>query len=194
MNEQAQLGTLEPTLEVEHVKEFRSGDLNDLCDATDAAISAGGGFGWLDLPERDSLERYWQGVVTMSLRELFVARLDHVICGACQIIWPCTRNEAQNFHMKVTTHFIAPWARNHGLARSLLEQAETFSRVKGFGVMNFDIRETQTEAMRLYEMMGYRRLGTHPAYARVDGKILSGYYYSKIIDPVLTKAIEQNKK
>ena len=104
MNRQAQLEALEPITCIEHVKEFRSGDLNDLCDATDAAISTGGGFGWLDLPERDSLERYWQGVVTMPLRELFVARLDHVICGACQLIWPCVRNEAQNFHLGIISY------------------------------------------------------------------------------------------
>ncbi len=34
-------------------------DLADLCDATEAAIIDGGGFGWLTPPSRHVLERYW---------------------------------------------------------------------------------------------------------------------------------------
>ena len=36
-------------------------DLNDLCDATDAAIEAGGGFGWIKMPNRDILESVLAG-------------------------------------------------------------------------------------------------------------------------------------
>jgi hypothetical protein len=27
--------------------------------------------------------------------------------------------------------------------------------------------------------MGFQRWGTHPAYARVEGKVIPGYFYSK---------------
>ena len=37
---------------------LNEGDLQDLCDATVDAIEAGGGFGWLSPPPRDTLERY----------------------------------------------------------------------------------------------------------------------------------------
>ena len=43
MSEETTLKGLNTTTEVEHVKEFLSGDLNDLCDATDAAITNGAG-------------------------------------------------------------------------------------------------------------------------------------------------------
>ena len=52
------------------------GDLQDLCDATIDAIEAGGGFGWLSPPPRDTLERYWQGLMLIPDRRVFVARLD----------------------------------------------------------------------------------------------------------------------
>ena len=36
----------------------------------------GGGFGWVKLPSREILERFWNGVLAMPQRMLFVARLD----------------------------------------------------------------------------------------------------------------------
>ncbi len=181
MAETTNLKTLEPTPIVEHIKKFHAGDLNDLCDATDAAIEGGGGFGWVKLPARDVLERYWQGVLTMPRRELFVARLDGVICGTCQLLKPPSNNEAQSFAVQLTTNFVAPWARGHGLAKMLVNAAEKKAREDGFEVINLDVRETLESAMTLYECIGYKRIGEHPHYAKVDGKILKGYYYCKII-------------
>ncbi len=181
MVDQTKLKQLKPVPSVEHIKEFQSGDLNDLCDATDAAIESGGGFGWVKLPARDMLDRYWQGVVTMPSRELFVARLDGVICGTCQLVKPPANNEAQSFALQLTTNFVAPWARGFKLAKMLLREAETYAREQGFEVINLDLRETLEAAMVLYENMGYKRIGEHPYYAKIDGKILKGYYYCKIL-------------
>jgi ribosomal protein S18 acetylase RimI-like enzyme len=158
-------------------------DLNDLCDATDAAIVAGGGFGWVSLPNRDILERFWQGVVAMPARLLFVARLDGVICGTAQLIRPPRNNEAQAFAVQLTGLFVAPWARGQGLSRRLLDFIERTARKEGFAVINLDLRETQEAAISLYEGAGYRLIGEHPCYARVDGKNIAGRYYYKAIDP-----------
>lgn len=175
---------LKPIPMVELVdKPLSAGDLNDLCDATDAAIHAGGGFGWVTLPNRDLLERFWQGVITMPARQLFVARLDGVICGAAQLIRPAKNNEAQSFAAQLTGFFITPWARGQGLSRRLLDFVEKTAVKEGFQILNLDVRETQETAITLYESAGYKCIGTHPAYAKVDGKIIKGRYYYKIIDP-----------
>ena len=72
---------LKPVPHVELItSRLSTGDLNDLCDSTESAIEAGGGFGWVETPERDVLERFWLGVLAMPKRALFVARLDGVIC------------------------------------------------------------------------------------------------------------------
>ena len=111
---------LKPIPSVELVTEPLSvGDLNDLCDATEAAIEAGGGFGWVQLPNRGLLERFWQGVLAMPVRMLFTARLDGVICGSAQIIRPPKNNEAQAFAATLTGLFISPWARGQGLSTAL---------------------------------------------------------------------------
>lgn len=154
-------------------------DLNDLCDATDAAIKAGGGFGWVALPSRDVLERFWQGVIAMPARLLFVARLDGVVCGTCQLIRPAQNNEAQRHAAQLTGLFVTPWARGRGLSRMLLDRAEAEAQRLGHTVINLDVRESMDAAIKLYESAGYRHIGTHPYYARIDGAFVQGRYYTK---------------
>lgn len=189
MADQTQTIPARPVATVEYVTSLSNADLHDLCDATDEAIEAGGGFGWVKLPARDILERYWKGVLTMPARMLFVARLDGVICGTAQLLTPPRNNEAQSFAVTLTTNFIAPWARKgHGLGRKMLEAVEAKALEQGYSVINLDVRETQEAAVKLYESMGYVHYGTHPYYARVDGKVIKGRYYYKVIDP---KAVAQ---
>lgn len=179
MTDQKNIKSLVTVPSVERLEEFTPADLNDLCDATDAGIDAGGGFGWVTKPSRDVLERYWEGVTAMPSRVLFVARLDGVICGSCQLVKPPHNNEAQSFACTLTTHFVAPWARGHGLSKMLMAAAEKKAAEDNFSVINLDVRETMERAIQLYESLGYQRFGTHPNYALVDGKILKGFYYTK---------------
>jgi ribosomal protein S18 acetylase RimI-like enzyme len=185
MADQTQIKPLRPAATVEYVTELSASDINDLCDATDAAINDGGGFGWVSLPAREVLERFWQGVLAMPARSLFVARLDGVICGTAQLIAPPKNNEAQSFAVNLTTNFVAPWGRGHGLARMLLEEVERKARKDGYNVINLDVRETQIAAIKFYENMGYIRFGTHPLYAKVDGENIQGHYYYKALEDVV---------
>ena len=172
------------SISVEHILEPLSrNDLGDLCDATDAAIEGGGGFGWVKVPERGSLERYWQGVITAPTRWLFVARLDGVICGTTQLILPAGNNEAQGHAVQMTTNFVAPWARGHGIARSLLETVEKTAKEKGFAIINLDVRNTMERAIALYESLGYVKFGEHPYSVRASGKTITSSYYYKNINP-----------
>ena len=70
-------------------------DLADLCNITEQAIKAGGGFGWLKVPPRDTLNKYWKGVVLVKNRKLIVGRLNDVIAGTLQLIFQPSNNEAQ---------------------------------------------------------------------------------------------------
>ena len=77
--------------------------------------------------------------------------------------------------------FIAPYARGHGLATLLTRRLEEGARALGYYALNLDVRETQEVAIRLYTSLGYTRWGIHPAYARVRGKTVQGYFYYKIL-------------
>jgi ribosomal protein S18 acetylase RimI-like enzyme len=164
---------------IERLSAFSGPDLNDLCDAAEAAILDGGGFGWLKPPPRHVMETFWKGVLVVPERELFAARLDRTIAGSAQLVRPPRNNEAQGFVGQLTTSFVAPWARGHGLARSLTLAVEEAARDAGLRVLNLDVRETQDAAIRLYESLGYRRWGTHPHYAWIDDRWTTGFFYHK---------------
>lgn len=167
------------TTAVERLRAFEDSDLEDLCEATVAAIEDGGGFGWIKAPARQVLENYWNGVLLVPERSLFAARLNGTICGSAQLVAPPRNNEAQAFAAQLTGNFLAPWSRGHGLARRMVEAVEDAARVAGFAVLNLDVRASQEAAIGLYESMGFTRWGTHPAYARVDGKVIQGHFYFK---------------
>lgn len=167
---------------VEVVDDFRRGDLHDLCDAADAAIVDGGGFGWVDPPPRDVMERYWRGVMVVPERTLFVGRLDGVIAGSAQLIRPTRNNESQSFAAALTTSFVAPWARGHGLAKKLTLAVADRAREEGYKVLNLDVRDTQIAAIALYESLGFKRWGMHPRYAMAHGRVYAGLFYYLDLD------------
>ena len=168
-----------PRVFVEPVEELSDDDLASLCEATDAAIIDGGGFGWINPPGRRALENYYRGVLLVPERELIAVRLDGVLVGSAHLVKPPRNNEAQAFAAQLMHAFVAPYARGHGLARLLTEGVETRARELGYHVLNLDVRETQAAAIRLYESLGYERWGAHPNYAMVRGKVIQGYYYCK---------------
>jgi len=170
-------------LAVERAGALDEEDMAAICEATDAAIIDGGGFGWISPPGRAALERYFRGLLLVPERDLFVARLDGTIVGSAQLVRQPRNNEAQAFAANLMHSFVAPYARGHGLARLLTARVEEAARAMGYHVLNLDVRETQAPAIRLYEGLGYTRWGEHPAYARVGGRTLRGLHYYKLLQP-----------
>lgn len=168
---------------IDTLSEFAGTDLDDLCVATETTMAKDGGFGWLKAPMRQALEGYWKGVVLVPERQLFVGRLDGTIVGSAQLVRPARHNEAQAASAQVLNIFVAPFARGYGIAGKLVDTIEASAREARIGVLNADIRDTQHAAMRLYEGRGFVRWGTHPYYARVEGRFIPGHYYYKLIGP-----------
>ena len=166
-------------IRIESILKLKYGDLDDLCDATEAAIIEGGGFGWINVPSRKVLENYWRGVLTIPERELIIGRLDNVVAGSCQLITPSKNNEAQKNTCSLTTFFLAPWARGHGITPQLIKFAESSAKKKSFNVITLDVRETQKRAIEIYEQNGFIKFGENPFYATVSKKFVKGYYYYK---------------
>jgi ribosomal protein S18 acetylase RimI-like enzyme len=166
-------------LSVEMVSQLTERDIHELSDAAEAAILAGGGFGWLSPPPKSVMEDYWRGVQMIPDRHLILARLDKVIAGSCQIVRPPKNNEAQKFACQLTTFFVAPWARGHGLAQMIVAEAEALAKSEGFLMINLDVRATQDRAIQSFEAHNFSRYATNDHYAKVDGAYVPGYYYHK---------------
>ena len=168
-----------PRLAVEHATELDDEDMAALCEATHAAILDGGGFGWVNPPGQQAMERYFRGVMMVPERELYVGRADGIPTGSAQLVRPPRNNEAQAFAGFVMHAYVAPFARGQGLARLMIRRIEERARALNMRVLNLDVRETQAAAIALYESLGFTRWGVHPEYARVRGQTVRGYFYTK---------------
>lgn len=171
-----------PTISVERCEQVSEPELLELCEATNAAIIEGGGFGWLEPQGQDILMRHFRGVLLVPERELFLARLDGRVVGSAQLVRPPRNNEAQAIGAQLTHAYVAPYARGFGLARKLIRFVEERAAGLGHRVLNLDVRETQLAAIQIFEALGYVKWGTHPAYARVRGQIVQGHFFMRMIE------------
>jgi ribosomal protein S18 acetylase RimI-like enzyme len=179
---------VKPKIIVEKLEKLNRADLHDLCDATVAAVEKDGGFGWVTVPEREVLQRYWQGVMAVPQRDLFVGRQDGAIAGTAQLVRNPQNNQAQAFSAQLTTVFVAPWARGHGMGEMLLNAVEEHAKKTGLYYINLDVRETQQHAINLFKRCGYGQWGMNPVYALVRQRAVPGYFFHKEIQPLPTKA------
>jgi ribosomal protein S18 acetylase RimI-like enzyme len=168
-----------PVTQVQWLTQLNAADLESICDATAEAIQNGIGFDWIRQPPRDRLEAYWRGVMLVPDRLLLVGRFDGVIAGTGQLVKPSANNEAGAFNAVLSTFFVAPWARGHGLARAMLREIARRARDDGFLQISLDVRETQAPAIQLYEGAGFRRWGIKERYAKVGTKYIRGFFYTK---------------
>ncbi|MGO3518320.1 MAG: 1-(5-phosphoribosyl)-5-[(5-phosphoribosylamino)methylideneamino]imidazole-4-carboxamide isomerase [Acetobacter cibinongensis] len=167
---------------VHRVLELEEDDLQALCEAVDAAILDGGGFGWIQPQGRQVLERYFKGLLLVPERMLFAVRLDGVIVGCAQLVRAPRNNEAQAMCVSLMHLFVAPYARKHGLGAQLLHEVENAARSMGYRVLNVDIPDTQTGAIALFRKAGFQQWGTHPHYARIGDQTVSGLFFTKLLD------------
>ena len=169
------------TIKTEILKSVSEEDLADLCNITEEAIKAGGGFGWIKVPPREVLNKYWKGLVVVQNRILIVGRLNEAIAGTLQLALQPTNNEAQKKIINVSSHFVAPWARGFGLAKLMIDRSEDIGIENGANCVQLDVRETQKAAIKLFESKGYQRWGINPNYATVNGTNIKGFYYYKTL-------------
>lgn len=171
-------------LVVEKKTAMTDAELNELCVATEDAIRDGIGFNWLTPPMRETLESYWKGALMVPSRSLFIGKLDGVIASAIQLVRPSKSKESSAFAASIEAHFVAPWARGHGLAMQLLDAAEREAAREGFSVINLSVRETQERALQVYREHGYNEWGTMPYYEYVNASMVSGHFFYKKLEPI----------
>ena len=168
-------------ISVDELQTISNTDLADLCYIAEQAIKAGGGFGWITVPPREVLKKYWNGMLLMNTNKLIVGRLNNDIAGSMQLSFYPSNNEAQKTIARIQSHFVAPWARGYGLAKAMIDYAVTKSKENSKNSIQLDIRETQTAAIQLFESKGFVKWGENPQYAYINGNPIKGYYYYKKI-------------
>ena len=154
-------------------------DLADLCNITEQAISAGGGFGWLRVPTREILNSYWKKITEDKLTNLVVGRLNGVIAGTLQLTYEAENIESRKNIAQIKRHFVAPWARGYGLAKSMIDFSEERAKENNVKSIQLAVRDTQDAAVRLFSNKGYKVWGENPYYAFINGSFNKGIYFFK---------------
>ena len=175
-------------IKIEALDRLNSLDLVDLCDAAEATITDtynfNIGFNQWQPPLRSSLESYFKGVMLVKDRKLIVGRLDSTIAGSMQLVIPSSNNETSSFAVSLDNHFVAPWARNLGMSRAMIDFVDKYAVSLGYKIIKLSVRSTREAAITLYESCGYKRWGTLDKYEMVGNKIVSGYFYYKDLEIV----------
>ena len=166
-------------ISVDNIENLSEVDLADLCNITEQAIKAGGGFGWLRVPTRDILIDYWTKRTSDKYIKLIVGRLNGVIAGTLQLAYEAPNIESRKNIARIRRQFVAPWARGYGLAKTMIDQTEQIAREDNIKSLQLAVRETQDAAIKLFTSKNYSKWGENPYYAYINGGFIKGYYYYK---------------
>lgn len=159
-------------------------DMDALIEATTAAIIDGGTFGWLYPPGPQDMQRFFEGLLLVPERELFLVR-DHegVVCGAGLLAHPTSRSELYSPKACLSSLFIAPYARRRGYGLALITTMVKRAQRRGSKVVNCEVREDQHAAIQLIAKLDFTHWGTHPYYTRIEGQTVRGLFFSKLVVP-----------
>lgn len=120
---------------------------------------------------RDRALEFWRRVacgVTAGARALLVAEDAEGVCGTAQLV--LEQPENQPHRADLSKMLVHRRARRRGLGASLMRAAETTARECGKSLLVLDT-VTGGSAERLYERLGWVRVGVIPGYALMpDGE------------------------
>ena len=167
------------SISVDTISKLSDVDLADLCNITEQAIQAGGGFGWLRVPTREILNQYWKKITDDNLNNLIVGRLNGVIAGTLQLSYEAPNIESRKNIAQIKRHFVAPWARGYGLAKSMIDFSEQKAKEENIKSIQLAVRETQDAAIQLFTNKNYKVWGENPFYAFINGSFIKGIYFYK---------------
>jgi GNAT superfamily N-acetyltransferase len=124
---------------------------------------------------------FWQGVfdaVARGERTLLVAEDAHGIAGTVQLIMDMPEN--QPHRADVAKLLVHRRARGAGIGRRLMLAVEDAARGQGRRVLVLDTASQTAE--RLYERLGWQRVGVVPDYALMPDGVLCAttFFYKQV--------------
>ena len=135
----------------------------------------------------ESAKAFWRAIaegVAASKRALLIAedRATNQIQGTVQII--LDQPENQPHRADIAKMLVHRRARRQGIAAGLMRAAETTAHAAGKTLLVLDTA-TGSDAERLYQRMGWNRVGVIPGYALwPDGRPCATTYYYKSLTVV----------
>jgi GNAT superfamily N-acetyltransferase len=157
--------------------------INQLADVLIDCVEGGASVSFMLPFTRDRALAFWQRVaddVAAGKRALIVAEDESGLCGTVQLLFDLPENQPHRADLaKMLVH---RRARRQGLGAALMKAAEAAARKCGKSLLVLDA-VTDGDAARLYEKLGWVRVGDIPGYALFpDGGLCSTtYYYRNLV-------------
>lgn len=167
---------MQPT--IERLKELTDDHIQGLGDLLEDCVEGGASVSFMSPLTRKRAVEFWSRVgeaVAAGKRALLVARDDRGICGTVQLIFDLPENQPHRADLaKMLVH---RRVRRRGLGADLMRAAESIARDCGKTLLVLDT-VTSSDAARLYERLGWIRVGDIPNFALMpDGAPCSTTYY-----------------
>lgn len=173
-----------PAWSIRRVDVVGAAEVAGLADVLVDCVVGGASVGFMPPLTHDRACAFWRGVgerVTAGARVLLVAEDAGGICGTVQLVLDLPENQPHRADvMKMQVH---RRARRRGLGAALMHAAEATARARGRTLLVLDA-VTGGDAARLYERLGWVRVGDIPDYALFpDGRPCSTtVYYRRLAE------------
>ena len=146
------------------------------------AVAHGGSVSFMHPLSREQAVAFWRevaGGVVANERALLVAEDTVGICGTVQLV--LAQPDNQPHRADLSKMLVSRRARRLGLGAALMREAETMAASCGKTLLVLDTI-TDSAAARLYERLGWTRVGEVPDYALMPRGGLSGttFYYRRV--------------
>ena len=139
--------------------------IEDLATILLDCVDGGASVSFMHPLTHEAAVAFWRQVarnVAVGERALLVAEDAHGLCGTVQLL--LTQPPNQPHRADIAKMLVHRRARRHGLGTALMQAAEATARECGKTLLVLDT-VTGSEAARLYERLGWKRVGDIPDYA-----------------------------
>jgi len=139
--------------------------IDQLADVLIDCVEGGASVHFMSPLARETAVNFWQQIaqhVAAGERVLFAAEDDQGICGTVQLIIRVPEN--QPHRAEVAKMLVHHRARRRGLGAALMRAAEGAARELGKTLLVLDT-VTDGDGARLYERLGWLRVGSIPNFA-----------------------------
>ena len=153
-----------PTWSIRRLHAVDDGQIEALADVLIDCVEGGASVSFMHPLRRDRAEAFWRGVAQGAAageRALVVAEDARGVCGTVQLI--LAQPENQPHRAELAKMLVHRRARRHGLGAALMREAEDIARERGKTLLVLDTASADAE--RLYERMGWEKVGVIPGYA-----------------------------
>lgn len=167
-----------PTWSLRRLHALEDAQISGLADLLIDCVEGGASVSFMHPLTRERAVAFWRRVaqgISAGERTLLIAEDNQGICGTVQLV--VDQPENQPHRADLAKMLVHRRARRQGLGAALMRAAENVARECGKSLLVLDA-VTGGDAARLYERLGWVRVGDIPGYALMPrGEPCSTTYY-----------------